>query len=168
MKIFLLRHAIAVARGAENYPDDDRPLTEDGVARMTKGARGMEELVSGFDAILASPLVRARETAKIVAKALNREDAVEECKHLLPGSPVKSLFSFLAKYKDKKRVLLVGHEPDMGYIASALLGSETSVLEFKKGGLCCIDVSDMPPKEKEPGMLRWHLTPKQLRALAKK
>lgn len=166
MKIYLLRHAIAVTRGTEGYPNDDRPLTEEGAERMVKGARGITSLVPGFDVFLTSPLIRARETAKITAKAFNGEAQIEECKHLLPGSSVTNLFSFLAKYKAQKRVLLVGHEPDMGYIASALLFSETSVIEFKKGGLCCIDVSDMPPKE--PGTLRWHVTPRQLRMFAKK
>lgn len=163
MEIYILRHAIAVHRGTAGYPDDDRPLTEEGIGKMTRAAKGIAEIISDFDAILTSPLIRAYETAKITAKALDREDKIEICKQLLPGGSIKNLFSHLAKYKDRERILLVGHEPDLGYIASALIGSETSVIEFKKGSLCRIDVSDSPLKN--PGKLIWHLTPKQLRQL---
>jgi len=58
----------------------------------------------------------------------------------------------------------VGHEPDLGYLASALLGSENSLLEFKKGALCAIEVSTLPPRA--GGKLLWHLQPKHLRAIA--
>jgi len=59
--------------------------------------------------------------------------------------------------------MLVGHEPHLGYLASSLLGIEEHVIEFKKGGLCRIDIEEFTPEEK--GKLQWHLTPKQLRAI---
>jgi phosphohistidine phosphatase len=165
MEIYILRHAIAVQRGTTAYPNDDRPLTDEGIEKITEEAKGITKIIDGFDIILTSPLIRAHDTAKITAKELNCENKIEICKQLLPGSSIKSLFSYLSKYKNKEKILLVGHEPDLGYIASALLGIETSVIEFKKGALCRIDVFSIPPKE--PGTLIWHLTPKQLRMLGK-
>ncbi|HTP13531.1 MAG TPA: hypothetical protein VMM37_07865, partial [Bacteroidota bacterium] len=69
----------------------------------------------------------------------------------------------LSKYKGLGSIMVVGHEPDLGYLASSLLGSESSIVEFKKGALCAIEVSTLPPRGK--GKLIWHLQPKHLRSL---
>jgi len=58
----------------------------------------------------------------------------------------------------------VGHEPMLGELAARLIGSRHPI-EFKKGGVCRLDVEDLPPAG--PGDLRWLLTPKILRALKK-
>jgi len=162
MVVYILRHAIAVQRGTSGYPNDDRPLTEDGKAKMTKAAKGIAEVVDGIDVILSSPLIRAHDTARIAAEALRAENKLEVCKELLPGSSLKNLFAYIAKYKGLNSIMLVGHEPDLGYIASALLGYEDSVVEFKKGALCAIEVSTLP---RGKAKLLWHLQPKHLRAL---
>ena len=163
MLIYILRHATAVQRGTSVYPNDDRPLTEDGIDKMEKAARGIATLIDGIDVIVTSPLLRAQETAKIAADALGAKHKIELCKELLPGSSMKKLLLYLAKYKNLNRIILVGHEPDLGYLASALLGSENSVIEFKKGSLCCIEISGLPPRGS--GTLQWHLQPKHLRGL---
>ena len=163
MFIYFLRHGIAVQRGAAGYPNDDRPLTDEGREKMRKGARGIATLVSTIDIILTSPLIRAHDTAKIAAEALGADHKVEVCKELLPGSSAKKLILYLAKYKNLDHVMIVGHEPDLGFLASALLGSGQSVIDFKKGAMCCIEVSGLPPHG--TGTLHWHLQPKQLREL---
>ena len=163
MFIYILRHGIAVQRGTASFPDDDRPLTDDGKEKMRKGAKGIAAVIGKVDLILTSPLIRAHDTAKIAADALGADHKVEVCRELLPGSSAKKLMLYLAKYKNLEDVMLVGHEPDLGFLASALLGSEHSIIEFKKGALCCIEVSGMPPRSS--GTLRWHLQPKQLRDL---
>ncbi len=164
MVVYILRHAIAVERETASYPNDDRPLTEEGKEKMSKAARGIAKLVDDIDVILTSPLVRAHDTAKIVARALDAEQKLELCKELAPGSSLKNLLSSLSKYKGLKSIMVVGHQPDLGYLASALLGSNESIVEFKKGAFCAIEVSTLSPKGK--GTLLWHLQPKQLRALA--
>ncbi|MGA7159461.1 MAG: phosphohistidine phosphatase SixA [Bacteroidota bacterium] len=163
MFIYLLRHGIAVQRGTAGYPNDDRPLTDDGKDKMRKGARGIANLIDKIDIILTSPLIRAHDTAKIAAEALGEDHKIEVCKELLPGSSAKKLILYLAKYKNLDHIMIVGHEPDLGFFASALLGSEHSVIEFKKGAICCIEVSGVPPHGS--GTLHWHLQPKQLRDL---
>ena len=165
MFVYILRHAIAVQRGASGYPNDDRPLTEDGIEKMQKAARGIAVLIDTIDVILTSPLIRAHDTAKLVAEARGADHKIEICKELLPGNSSKKFLLHLAKYKSFKNVMIVGHEPDLGYIASALLGSNASIIEFKKGALCCIEVPTLPPRN--PGKLHWHLQPRQLRDLKK-
>jgi phosphohistidine phosphatase len=164
MIVYILRHAIAVQRGTAGYPNDDRPLTDDGKDKMEKAAKGIAEIVDDVDAILTSPLIRAHDTARIAARALGAEQKIEVCKELLPGGSLKGLLAFLSKFKALNSIMLVGHEPDLGYVASALLGSEKPVVEFKKGALCAVEVSTLPPRSS--GKLIWHLQPKHLRSLA--
>jgi phosphohistidine phosphatase len=165
MQLYILRHAIAVTRGTPGYPNDDRPLTEEGIAKMTEGAKGIKETAGSFDLIISSPLIRALDTAKITAEATSYENQIIISEHLLPGSPQRTLFKFIADYKHLEKILLVGHEPHLGFIASKLIGVNEPVIEFKKGGICRIDLDDMPPKKN--GKLIWHLQPKQLRLISK-
>ena len=162
--VYILRHAIAVERGTTGYHNDDRPLTDEGKNKMAKAAKGIGKLVERVDVILSSPLVRAYDTAKIAAKALAAEQKLEVCTNLLPGTSVKNLLSYMSKFKGLESVMVVGHEPDLGLFASALLGAEDSIVEFKKGSLCAIEVSTLPPRSK--GKLVWHLQPKHLRSMA--
>lgn len=164
MRIYLLRHAIAVDRGSAAYVDDDRPLTEEGKEKMSKAAKGLASLITDIDVILTSPLIRAQDTARIAARALRAEQKVQICNELSAGSSVKNLMSLMSTFRGLNNIMLVGHEPDLGFVASLLLGSENSIIEFKKGSLCCIEVSTLPPRSK--GTLIWHLQPKHLRALA--
>lgn len=109
MNIYLLRHAAALQRGIEPFPNDDRPLTEEGIEKMSKEARGIIRIVDNLDVILTSPMERARNTALIVAKAFHAESRVQVCNELAPGSSLKNLMSYLPKYKKLKNLLLVGH-----------------------------------------------------------
>ncbi len=161
MQIYLLRHAIAVPRGSISFPNDDRPLTEEGIKKMAKAAKGAALILPAIDIILASPLKRAYETAVIMAKAIGAEHRLEICKYLLPNSSMKNVMSYLAKYKDLQSILIVGHGPDIGFIASALLGSSGDIIEFKKGALCCIETETIPSRKH--GKLLWHLPPRFLR-----
>jgi phosphohistidine phosphatase SixA len=69
--------------------------------------------------------------------------------------------TYLAKYKDLQSLLIVGHGPDIGFIASALLGNSGDIIEFKKGALCCIETETIPSRKH--GRLLWHLPPRFLR-----
>src|SRR5436853_7070712 len=66
-ELYLIRHGIAEERG-DRWPDDaKRPLTEDGIDRLRKEARGLARLGISIDLVLTSPLVRTKQTAEIVA-----------------------------------------------------------------------------------------------------
>lgn len=164
MDLYLLRHAIAVQRGLAHYPNDDRPLTQKGIQKMKKEAQGIAKLAGSFDIILSSPLVRAYDTARITAEAVKYRKKIERCKKLLPESSLSDFMSLLQEYREHKSVLVVGHEPNMSTIVSALLGSPHSAVEFKKGSLCKIRISGV--SSVRHGTLIFHVTPKQLRAMA--
>jgi phosphohistidine phosphatase len=167
MNLYLMRHGIALAQDDPSVAHDaERPLTNKGVKRMRKAARGVRQLDIPFDAVLTSPLLRARQTAEIVASTLALESRLEEISGLAPESTVEHLMFGLTRYQDREHVLLVGHEPLLGNTAAFLLGGRKPVnlkLDFKKGSLCCIEVDALPSAS--PGTLQWLLTPKQLRSL---
>jgi len=163
MIIYMLRHAIAIERGTPGYPNDDRPLTESGIEKMKKGAKGISRCIERPDVILTSPLRRALDTAKILAVELNAPGIVKMSDALLPAGSQKQLNDDMAKYKNAESLVLVGHSPDLERIAATLLGTPQRLLEFKKGGMCAIELDALPLKR--PGRLLWLLTPKQLRAM---
>ncbi len=161
----MLRHSDAFPRGTPGYPNDDRPLTEDGVKKFTEAAKAIPVLAGSFDVIISSPLIRALDSAKIAAEVSGYNKEIVKTEYMISGSPMRSLFNFLKYYNGKNKILLVGHEPHLGYLASFLLGIEEHVIEFKKGGMCRIDITKFP--HEKPGVLKWHLTQKQLRKLGK-
>ncbi|MGH7851921.1 MAG: phosphohistidine phosphatase SixA [Candidatus Binatia bacterium] len=168
MNLYLMRHGIALpADDPAVAIDADRPLSPKGIKSTRKIAQGMRRLGLSFDVLLTSPLPRARQTADIVAHALDAEAFVEEISGLSPESTVEHLLFGLTRYQDRGDVLLVGHEPLLSATAAYLLGGRPARnslnLEFKKGGLCRIEIDSLPPPG--PGKLHWFLTPKQLRSI---
>jgi phosphohistidine phosphatase len=165
MHIYLLRHGIAASPGAENHFNDaKRALTPEGVTKMREVSSGLKKLGVTFDLVVSSPLVRAKETAEIVVESLNIKEPTREWKHLEPDGSIEGLMRQLQKHQEKTSVLLVGHQPFLGFLACYLIfGSEKVSLAFKKGGICCIRVDEFPPKA--GGELVWMLPPKILRRL---
>jgi phosphohistidine phosphatase len=165
MDLYLLRHGIAV--NAEDVPTGaDRPLTDKGIKRMRKAARGLRRLGVEFDTILTSPLARAHQTAKIIADALGQEAQFSLIDALKPDGSPEELLSSLKSYDSCARVLLVGHEPLLGDTVSHLLGGKKTgnvKVALKKGGLVLVEVDSLPPRSL--GTLHLLLTPKILRRL---
>jgi phosphohistidine phosphatase len=163
-ELYFIRHGLAEERG-DAWPDDaKRPLTGEGMSRLRKAARGLSRLGVSVEVVLTSPLVRARQTAEIVAAELDPRPSLVNIDSLAPDGTYAALVADLEKHARKTRIALVGHEPMMGELAARLIGSRHPI-EFKKGAVCRIDVEDIPPAG--PADLRWMLTPKILRALKK-
>ena len=165
--LYILRHGIAVERGAPEFPDDDaRPLTPKGKKKLKEGVAGLQQIGFEPDWIVTSPLVRAEETAGIVAASLSSEVPMSPCDALRPGGSFADLKTFLNKQADRRRVLLVGHEPDLGRLAASLIGAgRNTTLAFKKGGCCLIRWQEHPLES--DGELVWWLTPRLMRSLAR-
>jgi len=167
MQLLIIRHAIAEDRevfAGTGQDDALRPLTDRGRRRMRLAARGLRTVVRRIDLLASSPLVRARQTADIVAQATGLSDQVEEISGLAPESSVDTLISGLARFRGREHLLLVGHEPLLSQTVSFLLTGKKNQelgIELKKGGLCRIEVDGLPPDK--PGKLHWLLAPKQLR-----
>ena len=163
LELYLVRHGVAAERGPE-YPDDSkRPLTSDGIARLRKQAKALAALGLELDQIIASPLVRTKQTAEILAQGLTSKPPITYSDSLAPAGTPASVFEELGKHMRKGRIALVGHEPNIGELAGRLIGARTPI-EFKKGAICRIDFEVFPPKGR--GQLRWFVTPKMLRKLA--
>jgi phosphohistidine phosphatase len=161
-ELYFIRHGLAEERG-DAWPDDNkRPLTDEGMSRMRKAVRGLASIGVSLDVVLTSPLVRARQTADIVAGGLDPRPSIVNIDSLAPAGSYAAVIRDLEKHGRKSRIALVGHEPMMGELAARLIGSRHPI-EFKKGGVSRIDVENLPPSG--PGDLRWLLTPKLLRAL---
>lgn len=164
MNVYLMRHGVAEAKDKTGVPDDQRELTKKGAKKTRKAAKGLRALKIPFDRIVTSPLPRARETADIVADVLKLEEEVAEAPELAPDASMESLVARLVEYRDCRELLLVGHQPFLGKAASLLLSrNEGAQIDLKKSGVCCIELNELDLKK--PGVLRWMLTPRQLRKL---
>ena len=166
MNLYIMRHGIAAAVTDSGTQDDERPLTHKGIKRMRRAARGIAQLKIPIDGILTSPVLRARQTAEIVANRLGLEAQLEAISGLAPESTVEQLLFSLTRFREREHLLLVGHEPLLSQtVGSLLVGGAGAPIEIalRKGSLCRVEINNLPPSG--PGILHWHLTPKQLRLL---
>src|SRR5206468_1010259 len=138
MNLYILRHGIAMERSEWRKKDSDRPLTEEGLRKMKKIARGMKRLELSFDWILTSPYRRAYDTAQIVADALKARKTLKVLKALASdGNPEQLMRNLALNYLSRENLLLVGHEPYLTRLISTLIGSDEPLgIALKKGGLC--------------------------------
>jgi phosphohistidine phosphatase len=163
-ELYLVRHAIAAERGDE-WPDDNkRPLTVRGISRFKDVVRGLHRLDISVDEILTSPLVRAKQTADLLAAGLGGKIVVKTFDALAPGHAPAATMAQLAKAGRRTRIALVGHEPGLGELAAYLIGAQRA-LPFRKGGMARIDMGALA---RRPGSLIWFLPPKVLREIGQR
>jgi phosphohistidine phosphatase len=168
MELYFIRHAAAEPVGQENdYLDERRRLTAEGRQRMQETAAGLRSLGVKFDAILTSPLMRAIETAEIIAQALEMDrNLIQRTAALAPQSTVGSLVIEIRKHAELAGVAIIGHQPDIGQaISRVVCGYPDASIQFKKGSVCAVRVSETAPTIR--GVLLWLMTPKQLRVMSK-
>ncbi len=167
MKLLVVRHAIAqdqqdFAKSGES--DDQRPLTADGIAKMEKGAKGLKNLIEKIDILATSPLTRAAQTAAIISSEFEMGEA-EVISALQPGATVEEFEEWASSHAGRDVVAIVGHEPHLSSLVTWLVvGRGNSALELKKGGACLVEF-DLAPRAAR-GILKWLLSPSQLRRLA--
>jgi phosphohistidine phosphatase len=141
MQLLILRHGEAEARGSRG-DDASRRLSEAGRKKLRRGAKGLLELVPELDALVSSPLLRALETAELVADAYGGV-AIEESACLEPEREPKELSDFLASRPSSGTLAIVGHEPHLSHAASWFLGGlRHSFIELEKGGACLLEFPD--------------------------
>lgn len=164
MLLYLVRHAIAVERGSSSHSDGERPLTEKGIRRMRRAVRGMGRLSVHLDAIWTSPLVRALQTAEILASISGFKGKLVVDKSLAPGGDVDALISTVAHGENGDAMALVGHEPDLSELCGRLItGRSESVVALKKGAVACVEVVEIDPAVR--GVLHWLMQPGTLRRI---
>lgn len=142
MKLYILRHGDAAEHGDPRYKENERPLTAKGIQRTKQLAHVLHEMEISMDAILTSPLTRAKETAEIVARGLKLQEGLRECEHLAPSGSMENLVHQVNTIRPMpKSVMLVGHEPYLsGFISLLCTGGPGLPMVFKKGALCRLDI----------------------------
>jgi phosphohistidine phosphatase len=163
MLAYIVRHAIAVPHGTQGVAEDERYLTEEGIDKMKKAARGLKILNIRPDLILTSPWTRARQTAEIVREVLGEGIPLENIDALAPPGNRTDVYQAIQQHKNLSSLMLVGHQPSLGEIAGEVAwGSPSHYVELKKGGACCLELADLKPIPR--GTLLWLVTPAMLRS----
>lgn len=166
MQLILVRHGLAQDREEfaqrTNLEDSFRPLTLKGRKKMMRISRELKSWLGEVDLIVASPYARAKQTAEVLLEEFGQRK-IREASELVPHSPPNMFLQWLKAHgKTYKKIIAVGHEPQMSAFASYLMtGSSEPILMLKKSGVACLQLSswtDLLPGEAE---LIWLLQPKQ-------
>lgn len=163
MDLLVLRHGEA-GKQSPLSGDFKRTLTSEGRQEIIDLSNGLKILEVKFDYVLTSPLLRAKDTAEIVAKSLKYKGKIHELDSLKPEGSRLEFYATLSKLKQDSVVLVVGHEPYLSKMISEGISQSDCRINLKKAGLARIRVLSTLPKLK--GDLRWLLTPKLLKKLA--
>jgi phosphohistidine phosphatase len=166
MKLYIVRHGIAIDREDPKCPSDpERYLTEEGVEKTKQVAKGLAALGASADLLLSSPYIRAMQTAEIFASELDyAKQKIRRTDLLLPGAEPSLLFRELARDKQASSIFLFGHAPQLDDIIAMALGSKRHLTSLKKAGAALIELKRLSPPIAE---LVWLATPKLLRRSGK-
>jgi phosphohistidine phosphatase len=149
--LYFLRHGKA-SSPQQGY-DEARELTKGGRKRLRAAAPLWRRLNLRPDVVITSPLVRARQTAEIFCEALGGEPVVDEL--LQPGASWGRLARAMAQHPDARRVMFVGHEPDLSSAIVHLTGAAS--VRMRPGGVACLEFYGVP--EPGGGEIAWLLDP---------
>ncbi|HYJ80799.1 MAG TPA: histidine phosphatase family protein [Longimicrobiaceae bacterium] len=168
MKLLVVRHAIAEDRDEFAYtgrPDAERPLTKQGRERMRRAVAGLVHLAPRIDVLATSPLVRAVQTADLVAEEYGGLQPVT-VDELAPEHAPEAMLPWLRTHEGDAVVAVIGHEPHLSFLVGWLLtGRHESFVELKKGAATLLDFDD-PPAAGNATLL-WALAPGHLRRIRK-
>jgi len=138
MRIYLVRHSEAVGR-VPSMPDAARYLSARGRVSFREMARRFLDAGGRPTLILASPFVRAVQTAEILSEALRYDGEIVLVPRLSPGFDVEGLRDVLEGSPGEREIALVGHEPDLGVLLTRLL-SLSRGYAMRKGSIAALDL----------------------------
>jgi phosphohistidine phosphatase len=162
MQLLIIRHGTA-EETAPNGDDAQRSLTEAGKREVKDAVKGLKTLVENIDTIGASPLLRARQTAEIVAKGYG-DPPIQIVPALIPGNDPASVLAWLEQNTSAKVIALVGHEPLLGVLVTWFMtGSPKSRVALTKSGAALLEFSARVGVG--AGTLQWVVTGSTLRDL---
>lgn len=139
MILYMMRHAEAV-EAREDLKDEWRYLTGKGRTRAAETAAAVVRLGPKPRLTLTSPLTRAVQTAEIAARTACRRNRVVATELLLPGGDIAALISCIYENSKAGRVMLVGHEPQLGALAAALLSRNEGEISLQKGACLALEL----------------------------
>lgn len=136
MRLWVLRHGQAEAHAAS---DAQRNLTEQGREEVLSMVHRLQQQVP--DVILASPYVRAQQTAQLVREQLQMRRAVVTVDWATPDDDPLALLDHLAE-RSESTILLVSHQPLVGQLLSlALHGHRQGYYPMPTAALACLDMA---------------------------
>lgn len=154
MRYYFVRHGIAVDWAASDFA---RELTARGRQRVHTSAKVMKTLGIKPTVIYASPRLRARQTAEIIAAELGLEITLADEVNF--GFDLAAVQALSQDLPADSEVMFVGHNPDMSRLVYQLTGASVGM---KKGGLARVDVIQ---RRAQQGELVWLIAPKVFDAL---
>lgn len=162
MQLYLMQHGAALSKEL----DADQPLSPVGRDAVLTTASAMRRLGVDFPLILTSQKARAWQSAGLIAAAFGLPDAsVVRTEQLSPTASLEAALAALAEGRDEEALLVVGHQPTLGMLVSHVIAAGHPVaLLFEPAGLACLEVDGATWRS---GLLRWRLSPAQLRLIAR-
>jgi phosphohistidine phosphatase len=163
MILFLMRHANAGTVRENPVLDAKRGLVKEGKEQCMLMARVVGALKTPIDAIVSSPLKRARQTAQLVGTELGYDSQVEVSPALGINASYADFQKMLAKYADREGVLAVGHNPNLfqflGRMVTGNGGQYSAAIRMRKASIACVRMDRHPPR------LLWLIDPRSARAI---
>ena len=147
MDLIVWRHAEA----EEGVPDLERKLTTKGRKQAERVAQWLLQRLPARFAVIASPAVRAQQTAEALGVPVKTDKA------LAPGAAPAGIVQACGWPGYKGAVVLVGHQPDLGRVVAHLVASTAPGWSIRKGGLWWI--SNRVRDEKDQTVVRAVVSP---------
>lgn len=157
MLLDLLRHADAGDPMAWDGPDARRPLSDKGRKQSQRLGDHLASIGYEVNAILASPMLRAEQTADLVADRIGANVELDD--RLAAALDLETVDAIIDDAGGADRVLLVGHDPDFSELVAVLCGAAGVTL--RKGAFARIEVDR--PLVAGAGMLKWLIPPDALK-----
>ncbi|MFP5520734.1 MAG: phosphohistidine phosphatase SixA [Bdellovibrionia bacterium] len=166
MELILLRHGIAQDRAEFQLTGQDdhrRQLTEKGKKRVKSICQHLKNINPQFDIIVSSSLVRALQTREIAEKILPAKKVLQTTE-LSPVSPPEAFVKWLRMMaKGSESILVIGHEPQLGLLASYLLANQReSFIDLRKSGMICLEIESCEDLRPGTAILKWAASPRLL------
>ena len=149
MRLLIVRHAEAVPAAAAGVPDAERPLTRYGEYVFRAAARELARRVPAPEVLLASPLLRAQQTAAFLSEAWGVAVTAEPA---LASGSVETILEALTDHANRDTVAIVGHEPTVSGLLGELVGGD--VRGFSPGAAALVETSAVSAHD---GRLLWFL-----------
>jgi len=156
--LYLIRHAEALPLGERGVKEDEeRPLSGKGEKQAEELGRFFKRRRIVLDEVLASPLLRAQQTAELMVSHLPQpRPQIQTTDALVPRARPRKLGKFLRSVQGE-RLALVGHLPHIAEWAAWLIGDKKAQIDFAKAGVAYITCGEMAAKGL--GTLQWLITP---------
>lgn len=136
MNLYLVRHSEAenIKKGQNDF---DRELTESGKSIISNAANNWIKIIKSIDFLVSSQLIRAKQTAEIIKQSFQFQNEIIFDNRLNPGCKVENIIDILNELNGNN-ILIVGHQPDLSKITSALISDSIASIDFKKGTIAKI------------------------------